>query len=79
MTLWTLERFIEELTQVCERLALTRFHLYGHSWGTMLAAGYALEQPAGLVSLVLSSPWLSVPRYTRDANTLKLELPTEMQ
>ena len=77
--LWVLDRFVEELTQVCARLGLTRFHLYGHSWGTMLATEYALNQPTGLLSLILSGPVLSAPRYVRDANALKRELPSEMQ
>lgn len=52
--LWTLGRFVEELTQLCARLGLRQFHLYGHSWGSMLALEYALNQPAGLVSLILA-------------------------
>jgi proline iminopeptidase len=77
--LWVLDRFVEELTQVCATLRLRQFHLFGQSWGTMLAVEYALNQPAGLVSLLLSGPVLSVPRYVQDANALKRELPIEMQ
>jgi proline iminopeptidase len=77
--LWVLDRFVEELTQLCARLGLTRFHLYAHSWGTILATEYALNQPTGLLSLILSGPILSAPRYVQDANALKCELPSEMQ
>ena len=77
--LWVLDRFVEELTQVRAWLGLTRFHLYGHSWGTMLATEYALNQPTGLLSLILSGPVLSAPRYVQDANALKRELSSEMQ
>src|SRR4030066_322631 len=31
LTLWSLDRFVEELTQVCTGLNLGRFHLFGHS------------------------------------------------
>ncbi len=77
--LWVLDRFVEELAQVRAALGLTRVHLFGHSWGTILATEYALTQPSGLVSLILSSPVLSVPRYVQDSNGLKRELPIEMQ
>jgi proline iminopeptidase len=77
--LWVLDRFVEELVQVRTALDLTRFHLLGHSWGTMLAIEYALHQPVGLVSLILAGPVMSALRYAQDANSLKRELPNEMQ
>ncbi len=45
----------------------------------MLATEYALTQPDNLISLILSSPVISAPRYVQDANGLKRELPIEMQ
>jgi proline iminopeptidase len=36
-SLWRIERFVEELAQVRAELKLKELHLYGHSWGTMLA------------------------------------------
>ena len=69
--LWVLDRFVEELAQVRTGLGFTQVHLFGHSWGTMLATEYALTQPSGLVSLILSGPVLSAPCYVQDANTLK--------
>jgi pimeloyl-ACP methyl ester carboxylesterase len=36
-SLWTAERFAEELTIVVQELDLTAFHVWGHSWGTALA------------------------------------------
>src|SRR5690606_41558600 len=39
-SLWTVDRFVEELGQVIKALELKDFHLLGHSWGTMLAASY---------------------------------------
>jgi proline iminopeptidase len=77
--LWVLDRFAEELMQVRDALNLTRFHLCGHSWGTMLAVEYALDQSVGLVSLILAGPVLSVPRYVQDANALKRELPCKVR
>ncbi len=69
-TLWTIERFVEEITQVREALDLKEIHLYGHSWGTMLAADYMLTKPSGVQSLVLAGPVLSAPRYIHDGGSL---------
>ena len=41
-SLWTAERFAEELAIVVRALDLTAFHMWGHSWGTALAVLYAL-------------------------------------
>lgn len=61
-SLWQIGRFVAEVSQVREALGLARVQILGHSWGTILAADYALHQPLGLVSLVLASPALSVPQ-----------------
>ena len=78
-TLWRLDRFVEELGQIREVLDLTEVHLLGHSWGTMLATDYMLTRPTGVLSLILASPVLSVPRFIEDANRLRTELPLETQ
>jgi proline-specific peptidase len=77
--LWRLERFVEELRQVRRALGLGRVHLYGHSWGGMLAVDYALGQPDGLASLVLASPILSVQRWLADMARLRADLPAEVR
>ncbi len=42
VSLWKVERFVEELGQVRAALGLNEVHILGHSWGTMLAASYML-------------------------------------
>lgn len=80
LSLWTVERFIEELHTLRQALGLQRMHLLGHSWGASLAAAYVLEKgTAGIVSLTLSSPLLSTPRWIEDANLLRAQLPAEVQ
>jgi proline-specific peptidase len=37
VTLWTVERFVDELVTVRQTLGLNRLHLFGSSWGGMLA------------------------------------------
>jgi len=78
-TLWKIERFVEEITQVREALGLKEVHLYGHSWGTMIAAVYVLTKPAGVSSLILASPVLSVPRFVHDTDSLLGTLPDSLQ
>jgi len=59
-TLWRTERFVEEVAQIRKALGLEEVHLYGHSWGTMLAVDYMLTKPKGIKSLILASPALSI-------------------
>lgn len=74
-SLWTLERSLEEVEAVRATLGLTDFHLFGSSWGGLLALEYALTSPTGLESLVLSSPLVSVPVWERDAAELLAQMP----
>lgn len=79
-TLWRVPRFVEEVTAVREALGLTRLHLLGHSWGGALAAEYlAAAKPAGIVSVVLSSPLIDTPRWIADANLLRAQLPDSIR
>jgi len=78
-SLWTLHRALEELGAVRRALELDTFHLFGSSWGGLLAIEYALLRPPGLASLVLSSPLVSVPHWTRDAAVLKASLPDDVR
>ncbi len=60
-------------------LGLGDFHLFGSSWGGLLAIEYAATRPHGLRSVTLSSPVVSVPVWCRDAESLKKALPREVQ
>lgn len=77
--LWRVERFVEELAALRRELGLKQVHLLGHSWGTMLAADYMLTKPAGVRSLILASPVLSMSRWLKDAEALKRTLPESVQ
>ncbi len=78
-SLWTVERAVLELAAVREALHLSRVHLYGHSWGSMLAIDYALTWPEGLESLIFASPCIKIPRWIEDAKKLRATLPSETQ
>jgi proline iminopeptidase len=79
-TLWTVARFVEELEQVRESLHLEKVHLMGGSWGTMLAVEYMLrKKPDGVVSLILSGPYLSTPKWVADQQMWISQLPQNIQ
>jgi proline iminopeptidase len=79
VSLWRVERFVEELHQLRRQLRLNRVHILGHSWGTMLAMDYYLAHPEGVVSLVMSSPCISIPRWLDDCANYIRQLPIEVQ
>ena len=78
-SLWTLNRYIDEVETVRAALNIENFHLFGHSWGSVLAAEYAFREPQRVQSLFLSSPLLSVQRWLTDTNELKQQLPESVR
>ena len=79
-SLWEVDRFIEELHVIRQKLNLDQFHLLGHSWGAALAGAYLLEKgTSGVASVIFSSPLLSTPLWMEDANYLRNQLPQDIQ
>lgn len=78
-SLWTVELFLAELGNVREALGLEQVHVLGHSWGGMLAQEYALTQPEGLTSLILSSTLSSAALWREESLRLRAELPPEIR
>lgn len=76
-SLWTIDRFREEVEQVRQALGLTDFYLLGHSWGGMLGIEYALKYQKHLKALVISSMTASIPSYMAYAAKLRAALPPE--
>ena len=80
LSLWKVERFVEELDVIRKKLKLENFHLLGHSWGAALAGAYLLEKgTTGVASVIFSSPLLSTPLWIEDANYLRSQLPQGIQ
>jgi proline-specific peptidase len=75
-SLWVVETFLEQLEAVREGLGLERIHLFGTSWGGMLALEYAFTQPTGLVSVILNSTPTSAPRWAAETRRLHAGLPS---
>ena len=79
VSLWTIDRFVRELDNVRDALGLAQVHLFGHSWGSMLALDYMLTKPEGVRSLILASPVMSARRWAEDADRLLAQLPDDVQ
>ena len=78
VSLWRIDRFVDEVTAVRDALGLDRIHLLGHSWGGWLAIEYMLGAPSGVVSLTLASTSASIPQFVYEAGKLISKLPREM-
>ena len=76
--LWTTERAVAELEAVRAALGLEQLHVLGQSWGSMLATEYMLGGRSGVLSLVLASPCISIPRWVEDAERFKQQLPADV-
>ncbi len=65
ISLWTTERYVEEVEQVRQALNLTKdnFYLLGHSWGGILALEYALKYQEHLKGMIISNMVPSIPDY----------------
>lgn len=78
LSLWRIERFVEEVTAVRKALGLERVHLLGHSWGGWLAIEYMMDRPPGIVSLILASTSASLRQVDEETAHLKATLPQEV-
>jgi proline iminopeptidase len=71
-SLWTIDRFVDEVEQVRVALGLDKdnFYLLGHSWGGILAAEYALAHGDHLKGLIISNMMMSIPDYNKYADAV---------
>lgn len=68
-SLWTTERFVEEVEQVRQAIGAdsTNFYLLGNSWGGILAMEYALKYQQHLKGLLVANMMASAPDYGKYA------------
>lgn len=78
-SLFKVDRFVRELDSLRRALRIERFHLYGHSWGSMLALEYLATKPSGVLSVVLASPVISSDSWAADGAVLLATLPDSIQ
>lgn len=80
-SLWTVERYVDEVEQVRKALGLNadNFYLYGSSWGGILGMEYALKYQQHLKGLIVSNMMASIPDYVAYANdVLGPQLPADV-
>lgn len=75
-SLWTVERFVEEVEQVRTALGLTKdnFYLLGNSWGGMLGMEYALKYQQHLKGLIICNMMASIPDYEKYNGVLRAQM-----
>lgn len=73
-SLWTLERYVEEVEIVRTHLNLGVVHLLGHSWGTWLGTEYALTYPAAFKTLTLADGAVNIPHLVTELERLRSAL-----
>jgi proline iminopeptidase len=80
-SLWTVDRYVEEVEQVRKALGLnaTNFYLLGSSWGGILCMEYALKYQQNLKGLIISNMMASIPDYISYADeVLGPQLPPDV-
>ncbi len=75
-SLWTTERFVEEVEQVRKALGLGKdnFYILGNSWGGILGIEYALKYQNNLKGLVVANMTASIPKYDAYNKVLRKEM-----
>src|SRR6476646_7483450 len=68
-SLWTIERFVEEVEQVRKAIGASKdnFYVLGNSWGGMLAMEYALKYQDNMKGLIVANMVASIPDYNKYA------------
>lgn len=76
MSLWTIERFVEEVEQVRIALGLNKdnFFLLGQSWGGILAMEYALKYQQNLKGLMICNMTADFHKYAAYNGNLRKQL-----
>ena len=79
-SLWTTERFVEEVEQVRKALGLDKdnFYLLGNSWGGLLAMEYALKYQDNLKGLIVANMTADFGKYAAYNAKLRAELPEDV-
>ena len=85
-SLWTIDRFVDEVDQVRKAIGADKdnFYILGNSWGGILAMEYALKHQQHLKGLLVSNMVASAPEYGKYADEvlakqMKPEILTEIR
>jgi proline iminopeptidase len=78
-SLWTIERYTDEVEAVRRGLGLDQFYLLGHSWGGLLAIEYALKYQGPLKGLVISNMAASTDSFVKHVTTIRSRFPADIR
>jgi proline iminopeptidase len=69
-SLWTLDRFVEEVEQVRQAIGAGKdnFYILGNSWGGILGMQYALKYQDNMKALMIANMMASCPDYGKYAD-----------
>ena len=77
--LFNIPHFVKELDSLRAHLGYAKWHVVGHSWGTMLAIEYYRAYPDRVASIVFGGAVFDVPAYEAHAKALLKTLPDSLQ
>lgn len=79
-SLWTLDRFVEEVEQVRIALGLdkTNFYILGNSWGGILGMEYALKYQDNMKALIVSNMTADYAKYGAYNKKLRAQMPKNL-
>lgn len=77
--LFNIAHFVRELDSLRASLGYDKVHLFGDSWGTILAYEYYRAHPQYVASIVLASATLDIPAYKKHEASLLKTLPDTTQ
>ncbi len=71
-SLWTTDRFVEEVEQVRKAIGAGKenFYILGNSWGGILGMEYALKYQQNMKGLIVANMMASAPDYDKYSNIL---------
>lgn len=78
-SLWTFERYVQEVETVRQSLDLGIVHLYGQSWGTWLGMEYALTFPDTFKTFTLSNGAADIAHLISELHRLRQSLGPETE
>jgi len=77
--LFTIRHFVDDMELLRQHLGIDKWHLFGHSWGTIMAMEYYKLYPEHVASITFGSAALNLLTWQNHARELLLTLPQDLQ
>ena len=78
-TMFTIDHFVKELDLLRTHLGLSKWHVLGHSWGTIVALEYYRKYPDQVSSLIFGSLCLNIQAWEQSTKQLLTSFPDSLQ